>query len=103
MRGPIAPTVARMPRLSLTARVLLPALLTWLLMAPPAWADWIWPVRGEVVTTYRNGADPYAAGQHRGIDIAADPGEPVVAAVGGVVRFAGTAGSSGLTVAVRTD
>jgi Peptidase family M23 len=77
-------------------------LLAFLLLVPPAWAEWIWPTRGEVITPYRNGTDPYASGQHRGIDIAAQTGTPVVAAVGGEVRFAGTAGSSGLTVSVRT-
>ena len=75
------------------------------LVAPPAQAQaggWIWPVDGEVITPYRNGDDPYAAGQHRGIDIAAPAGERVVAATAGTVTFAGVAGSSGLTVAVRT-
>ena len=55
-----------------------------------------------MITPYRNGDDPYAAGQHRGIDIAGRVGSPVVAAAGGVVRFAGNAGYSGLTVDVRT-
>src|SRR3954468_18852684 len=75
-----------------------------LLGAPPAHAapGWVWPLRGEVVTPYRNGGDPYAAGQHRGINIAGPVGAPVVAAAGGVVRFAGTVGSSGLTVGIRT-
>jgi hypothetical protein len=76
--------------------------LAFLLLVPPAWAEWTWPVRGEVITPYRNGADPYASGQHRGIDIAAATGTTVVAATSGEVRFAGTAGSSGLTVSVRT-
>jgi hypothetical protein len=80
------------------------ALLTALLApASPAAAAWTWPLQGEVITGYRNGDDPYAAGQHRGIDIAAAVGTPVVAAAGGEVRFAGVAGSSGLTVSVRTD
>ena len=65
-------------------------------------AGWTWPVQGEVLTGYRNGDDPYAGGQHRGVDIAAEVGTPVAAAVGGTVRFAGVAGSSGLTVSVRS-
>ncbi|MFL5912518.1 MAG: M23 family metallopeptidase, partial [Gaiellaceae bacterium] len=64
--------------------------------------DWIWPVRGEVITPYRNGTDPYAAGQHRGIDIASPVGTAVVAATRGSVTFAGVAGSSGLTISIRT-
>lgn len=64
--------------------------------------DWTWPVRGDVVTPYRNGDDPYAGGQHRGIDIAAPVDTPVLAAVGGRVTFAGVAGVSGLTVSVQT-
>jgi hypothetical protein len=63
---------------------------------------WTWPIRGPVVTTYRNGSDPYAAGQHRGVDIGAPVGARVVAATRGTVTFAGTVGSSGLTVAERT-
>ena len=59
--------------------------------ATPADAAWVWPVKGDVITPYRNGTDPYAAGQHRGIDIAASVGTPVVAAAAGDVRFAGTA------------
>ena len=64
--------------------------------------NWLWPVRGELLSVYRNGSDPYAAGQHRGIDIAAPTGTPVDAATTGVVKFAGVAGDSGLTVSVRT-
>jgi Peptidase family M23 len=88
-------------------RHLLPLTTTLLitLLAPvsPAAAAWTWPLQGEVITGYRNGDDPYAAGQHRGIDIAGELGAPVVAAASGEVRFAGVAGSSGLTVSVRTD
>ena len=83
-------------------RRLLLAFAAFLVFASPAHASWSWPVQGEVITQYRNGTDPYAGGQHRGIDIAAAAGTPVVAAAGGEVRFAGTAGSSGLTVSVRT-
>ena len=84
-------------------RTALAALLIALLLPTPARAagDWTWPVRGEVLTTFRNGTDPYAAGQHRGVDIAAPVGADVVAAVAGTVRHAGVAGDSGLTVSVR--
>ena len=77
--------------------------LTLLASASPALGAWTWPLRGEVITPYLNGDDPYAAGQHRGVDIAGPVGAPVVAAAAGAVRFAGTAGSSGLTVSVRTE
>ena len=83
-------------------RRLLLALAAFFALTTPAQAAWVWPVRGEVITPYRNGTDPYATGQHRGIDIAAPVGTPVVAAAGGDVRFAGTAGSSGLTIGIRT-
>jgi hypothetical protein len=74
------------------------------LLSSPALAagGWTWPIRGPVLTPYRNGGDPYAGGQHRGIDIGAPVGSRVVAAVGGAVTFVGVVGSSGLTVSERT-
>jgi peptidase M23-like protein len=86
----------------MTRRALVATVVAVLLIAAPARADWVWPVSGKVITSYRNGGDPYAAGQHRGIDIAAALGTSVVAAAAGEVRFAGTAGSSGVTVSIRT-
>jgi Peptidase family M23 len=88
-----------MRRLILTSS---PALLAFFVLSPPAWAAWVWPLRGEVITPYSNGNDPYASGQHRGLDIGGETGQPVVAAASGSVRFAGTAGSSGVTVSIRT-
>jgi hypothetical protein len=84
---------------------LLSLLLVALLVVPaPGWAagDWTWPVHGDVLTQFRNGDDPYAAGQHRGVDIAGPVGTPVVAASSGTVEFAGVVGSSGLVVSERT-
>lgn len=101
MPSPAALTVGRMSKSKLLAALVVALNLT----APAAHAagDWTWPVRGDVITGYRNGDDAYASGQHRGIDIAAHAGDAVVAAAGGTVTFAGVAGSSGLTVAVRTS
>jgi murein DD-endopeptidase MepM/ murein hydrolase activator NlpD len=65
-------------------------------------ARWVWPANGDLLTAYRYAGKPYAGGQHRGIDIAANMGAPVVAATAGTVRFVGVAGSSGLTVSLRS-
>lgn len=64
---------------------------------------WPWPVIGEVVTAYRNGDDPYAAGQHRGVDIAAPVGTPARAVVAGSVSFSGRIPDGGNVVTVRTS
>ena len=77
-------------------------LLFAVVVSPAQATGWTWPVTGEILSDYRNGDDPYASGQHRGIDIAAAVGHPVVAATDGTVAFAGAAGLSGLTVSVRT-
>ncbi len=93
--------VSRAARVSICI-VLLLSLAAVLPREAQAAESWAWPVEGEVLTAYRNGDDPYAAGQHRGIDIGAPVGADVHAATAGTVTFAGTAGSSGLTVSVRT-
>ena len=88
---------------SRAAAILIAVLTSLAALVPVAVAEtWTWPVRGHVVTAYVNAGAPYAAGQHRGVDLSASTGTPVVAAAGGQVRFAGTVGSSGLTVSIRT-
>ena len=84
------------------AAIVAAAALVALVPSPAVAESWTWPVRGHVLTAYVNAGGPYASGQHRGVDIAATQGAPVVAAAGGHVRFAGTVGSSGLTVSIRT-
>ena len=48
---------------------LLPVLIAFQAGAPPALA-WTWPADGPVLRPFVLGDDPYAAGQHRGIDVA---------------------------------
>ena len=63
-------------------------------------AAWRWPLEGQVAREFRVGANPYAGGQHRGVDLAAPLRTPVRAACSGPVRFAGRVGDSGLVVSV---
>jgi Peptidase family M23 len=72
------------------------------LVQAPAAAGWSWPVDGPVVRPFVLGDDPYAAGQHRGIDIGAAPGTTVRAAIDGSVSFVGTVPAGGKAVTVRT-
>ena len=86
-----------MPRLA----VLLPVVIAFLVGAPPALA-WTWPVGGPVLQHFQIGDDPYAGGQHRGIDIGAAAGTPVLAPATGLVSFAGTVPGGGRTITIRT-
>ncbi len=52
---------------------LLPVLIAFQAGAPPALA-WTWPVDGPVLQPFVLGDDPYAAEQHRGVDVAAPTG-----------------------------
>ena len=66
-----------------------------------AGAGWRWPLHGDVVVRFSAGdADPFAAGRHRGIVIAAGARARVRSACAGRVTFAGPVGRAGLTVSV---
>ena len=83
-------------------RVFPAAVLAALFFVPGAGA-WAWPAAGDVVQPFSfDPAHPYAAGQHRGIDIAGDAGSTVVAPEGGSVSFAGTVPTSGKSVTILT-
>lgn len=87
-----------------TKRRLALTVLLFLVWAPVANA-WTWPVQGKVLEPFSyDEAHPYAAGQHRGIDIGADAaGEQVVAPAAGMISFAGSVPSSGESVTIQTS
>jgi hypothetical protein len=83
-------------------RVLLVAALAALFVAPVARA-WTWPVDGPVLQPFSfDPAHPYAAGEHRGIDIGANAGGVVLAPATGTVTFSGTVPGSGRTLTITT-
>lgn len=59
----------------------------------------VWPLspEPEVVTAFDPPATPYAAG-HRGVDLLGAVGQPVLAALPGVVTFAGSIAGRGVVV-----
>lgn len=70
----------------------------------PVASAWSWPLQGPVVRPFSYDAtQPYAAGQHRGIDIGADAaGETVGAPAAGTITFAGTVPTNGQSVTIGT-
>lgn len=75
-----------------------------LLVTPPPTAHagpWRRPVDGAVLRAFAVGSNPYARGQHRGVDLAAAPGSGVRSACAGRVTFAGRVPRGGRTVSVR--
>ena len=64
---------------------------------------WTWPVDGPVLRPFLfDNSHPYAGGQHRGVDLGAPSGSPVLAPSKGVVSFAGTVPTGGKTVSIQT-
>ena len=80
----------------------LAALVGWALCAgSPAWA-WTWPADGPVLREFSVGSDAYAAGQHRGVDVALGDVHAIQAPASGDVSFAGPVPTHGLTVTIAT-
>ncbi len=64
---------------------------------------WTWPAPGDVLAPFVVGGDPYAGGQHRGIDVEGEKAGVVLAPASGVVAFAGSVGANGKVVTIETD
>lgn len=64
---------------------------------------WGWPLEGSVIAPFAQSSDPYASGDHRGIDIEAAEGTTVVAPIGGKVRWTGTLGAGGKMVSLTSS
>ena len=78
-------------------------LLIVMLVFAPAAEAWTWPLGGAVLQPFAfDPAHPYAAGQHRVVDIAGELGEIVHAPATGVVSFAGSVTESGRVVTIET-
>ena len=63
---------------------------------------WTWPVDGPVLRPFVADDDPYAGGQHRGIDVGAPTGTDVRAPATGLVAFAGQLPHEGQCLTIRT-
>ena len=77
---------------ALTPPALTPPALTPLARSLPAWTP---PVPGPAVGGFDPPQRPWLAG-HRGIDLAAEPGDPVRSVADGVVAFAGMVAGRGV-------
>lgn len=62
---------------------------------------WVRPVEGPLLRAFAVSPDRFAAGQHRGVDLAAPAGTLVHAACAGRVSFAGRVPRGGRTVSLR--
>ena len=63
---------------------------------------WSWPSDGDVLRPFALGGDAYAAGQHRGVDVAGSEGSTVRAPAGGTVSFTGSLPTYGRGVTILT-
>ena len=69
----------------------------------PTSDSWVYPVASQdVLRDFWSPNSNYSAG-HRGIDFAAEEGEPVLAVADGVVRFAGQVGGRGVVSLTLAD
>ena len=77
--------------------------LAWAMSASSSALAWTWPADGPVLRGFSVSSDTYAAGQHRGIDIALGESRVIRAPASGQVSFAGQVPTHGLTVTIATS
>ena len=73
-----------------------------LALSGPA-AAWSWPADGDVLRPFTLGSNAYAAGQHRGIDVAGADGSSIRAPASGTVSFAGSLPTHGRSLTILTS
>jgi hypothetical protein len=83
-------------------RMFVAAVVLTALAVAPAAHSWSWPIDGPVLRAFALGNDPYAGGQHRGVDIGAELGAAVRAPVSGTVSFVGSVPGGGRVVTIQT-
>jgi hypothetical protein len=85
-------------RLALSVAVVLAALV-----CTPVAGAWSWPAEGAVLQPFVfDPAHPYAAEEHRGLDVAGAAGSSVHAPRAGVIAFAGSVPGSGTSLTIAT-
>lgn len=84
-------------------RILAAAVVLATLVAAPAARAWTWPHDGPILRSFSLGADVYAGGQHRGVDIGAAVGTTVLAPASGTVSFVGSVPNGGRAVTIQTS
>ncbi|QUQ71516.1 M23 family metallopeptidase [Kutzneria sp. CA-103260] len=97
-RPPISPAaIAFLTALPFPAAHLLLPLPVIRAKPPPATTRYDWPLAPPhpVLRPFQRPSSPYGPG-HRGVDLGADAGQPVLAAADGVVSFAGSVATRGV-------
>jgi murein DD-endopeptidase MepM/ murein hydrolase activator NlpD len=83
-------------------RMVVVALALGALVLPAGARALSWPSSGVVLRPFEVGPNPYAASEHRGVDIGGPASGNVASAATGTVTFVGTVPKSGLVVTVAT-
>jgi lipoprotein NlpD len=67
----------------------------------PAASDWMWPIKGTIISRFDEPLGNDGKMRNRGVDIAGTPGTPILAAAGGSVAYAGSVRGYGNMVIIK--